>query len=252
MVGVFWFIWYDNCFIDIMKLQINWDNPKDVNRLFCIIREKMFQINNVKIIEVKWDDKEQITKLYQSLKGRMLNLNTDRLTRNERHRIIQDCCEKIFNADISSIYEGMKLDENPIYYTYAHLDTSKHITIGVSGKSTFLATLGINYLPFYIGKGVGDRCYDINRNETHRKVKQKLIGLNKEIEIYKIKDGLTEKEALIMESKFIDMLGLIPTGGKLSNLDEGMFSKERRLLYKKEFDILNNKIREDDLKKYIS
>jgi hypothetical protein len=39
-------------------------------------------------------------------------------------------------------------------------------------------------------------------------------------------------EALILESKLIDMFGLIASGGKLVNLDEGVNSKERRLKYK--------------------
>jgi len=37
-----------------------------------------------------------------------------------------------------------------------------------------------------------------------------------------------------LESKLIDMFGLIASGGKLVNLDEGVNSKERRLKYKDE------------------
>ena len=110
----------------------------------------------------------------------------------------------------------------------------KRYTIPIIGISTFAATLGMELIPFYVGKGVGDRAYDLNRNETHRKVRQKLQQFGQEVSVKILKSGLTEMEALILESKLIDMFGLIASGGKLVNLDEGVNSKERRLKYKDE------------------
>lgn len=45
------------------------------------------------------------------------------------------------------------------------------------------------------------------------------------------KDGLTELEALCLESKLIDIFGLIGKGDRLVNLDEGIKSQERQQIY---------------------
>lgn len=134
----------------------------------------------------------------------------------------------------------MVLDTRPIYYVYAHSDPDKNIAIGKCGKTTFAATIGMKKLPFYIGKGVHKRAYELNRNETHRKIRQKLHTFGKEIHVSILKDGMTELDALMMESKLIDIFGLITTGGRLVNLDEGINNKERRLLYKHELHDINS------------
>lgn len=52
------------------------------------------------------------------------------------------------------------------------------------------------------------------------------------VEVSVIKSNLTEIDALMLESKLIDIFGIIATGGNLVNLDEGINNKERQMLYK--------------------
>lgn len=120
-----------------------------------------------------------------------------------------------------------------MYYVYAHCDPGFKIALKKNGKTTFAATLGMEYVPFYIGKGSGNRAYDLNRNESHRKVRQKIQRFGKDVAVTILKDGLTELEALCIESKLIDIFGLISQrDGHLVNLDEGVSPNERRKLYK--------------------
>jgi hypothetical protein len=161
-------------------------------------------------------------------------------TRSQKNLRIFNACNKIYETDISSLYENLHLDISPIYYVYAHSDPSAMISAGRYGRSTFAATIGLTKLPFYISKGVGDRAYDLNRNETHRKFRQTLHKFNKEIEVSIFKSELTEVDALMIESKLIDIFGIIATGGNLVNLDEGINNKERQMLYKDALSELND------------
>ena len=190
---------------------------------------------NKKTFEVDFDSLDDCLKVLNQLKSRMGELHSrDIGSRNDRKKSLFSACQKIYETDITSVYSNLNLDLNPVYYVYTHSDPDKNIAIGKCGKSTFAATLGMTKLPFYVGKGAGDRAYDLNRNETHRKVRQNLHRFNKEINVGILQTGLTEIEALMIESKLIDIFGLITTGGRLVNLDEGINSKERRLLYKDE------------------
>lgn len=98
-------------------------------------------------------------------------------------------------------------------------------------------------MPFYVGKGSRKRVNDINRNETHRKVVQFLKEREKTPETFIIKENLSEKESLILESKLIDIYGLEIYGGYLTNLDEGYKFSERRNKYKKDYEIVCGKYR---------
>jgi len=190
------------------------------------------------IIDIDWDDIEAVRKLAQRAKSRALMLDTERKTTSERQAEIFNACMNILETDISHLYD--KSNQNRNYYVYAHCDTSKVLLkTKRDGKVAFAATLGLNHFPFYIGKGTGSRAYDVNRNETHRKIKQRLNTHGKDVEVSIVKSNLTSSEAFALESKLIDIFGVIGKGGKLTNLDEGKNSQSRRLLYLNDLKIVN-------------
>jgi hypothetical protein len=96
----------------------------------------------------------------------------------------------------------------------------------------------MDYFPFYIGKGTGPRYKELDRNETHRKVCQKIRALGNEPKVFLIKEGLTESAALAYEAKLIDIFGLIPHKGLLCNLDECLDVVRRRAVYRESYDAL--------------
>ena len=114
------------------------------------------------------------------------------------------------------------------FYIYVYLDP-RIVGEFIYGDYKF------DYQPFYVGKGVGDRCYDTNRNDSYAKKKQQINRNNQKIIIVKYKIDLDESEALSLESKFIDIFGLTAynTYSWLLNLDEGYNKEERRKMYQK-------------------
>jgi hypothetical protein len=189
----------------------------------------------MKKFELNWDDLDSVRKLFNQAKARYFELKREQdksPTKKERSYEIFAACNKIWSADISSIYENLQLDPVKKYYVYAHLDTTKKIAAGYNAITTFAASLGMTYFPFYIGKGTDSRCENLNRNETHRKVVQKIKIVGKEPIVYKLVENVSESEALQYEAKLIDIFGLIPQHGYLSNLDEGVNPDQRRTFYK--------------------
>ncbi len=187
------------------------------------------------INQMDFESAEDCKVLINKIRNHIAVLGSDDpsfISKNERCRRILHSCQKIMATDISSIYNGIELDTEKKYYVYAHLDTSKRVAIGKESKTTFAATLGMEYFPFYIGEGCGTRSHDLNRNETHRKVKQRLQTFGQEVQIKILFSDLTKLESLCIESKLIDIFGLKPNGGLLCNLDEGFAYKERREIYK--------------------
>lgn len=140
--------------------------------------------------------------------------------------------DSILNTDITSVIQADNTDKS--YYVYMHCDPTKKIHINHSAKEGFLAIkYNLTYVPFYVGKGQSNRLYDFNRNDSHRKIRTYIRKKDKEIIPVKIQENLTELEALSLESKLIDILGLksINQYGMLVNLDEGNNSLNRRMLY---------------------
>lgn len=201
------------------------------------------------LIEVDFTNLEDLEDLFNKVKVQVQSLRTEKkgFTKKEQQAKRFDSCINIYNTDISDLYKDIQLDTNPIYYVYAHCLDNK-IAIGKDGVTTWLASLGLNNMPFYIGKGTGNRAYNIDRNETHRKVKQKLGAFNQEVKVQIIKDGLTELEALCLESKLIDILGVMGKGGRLVNLDEGIKSQERQEKYMD--DLININTYHESIKKH--
>ena len=198
---------------------------------------------NIKTITVDFDSLEECKSLMNQIRSQIGQLSLAKdgfISKNERVKKVFDACYKIYSTDISEIYKDQTLDENRIYYVYAHGDPGFKIAVKKEGKSTFAATLGLENMPFYIGKGTGNRAFELDRNDSHRKIRQRLKTFNQEISVKIINDNLTAKEALMYESKLIDIFGLKSFGGRLVNLDEGINSKERRKLYANELNELSS------------
>lgn len=190
-------------------------------------------------IEVDYNNSSDIQAIIRKLKSRIGELDKNGRSRKQLASTKFRACCDIYATDISDLYVDQKLDSSPNYYVYAHCEPNK-IAIERDGVATWVATLGLDLIPFYIGKGTGNRAYDLNRNETHKKVRQKLKNFGQEVEVRIIKDGLTEIEALCLESKLIDMFGLLGKGGRLVNLDEGVKAKERQNRYKDKLTEIND------------
>lgn len=187
---------------------------------------------NKKIFEVDVDSLESLKATYSILKSYMGQLNSLSMgSRKDRNKLMFESCQTIWNTDITDLYSDLTLDDTPKYYIYAHCNPNTHIAIGKDGRSTFGASIGMKCIPFYIGQGTGNRAYDLNRNDTHRKERQRLKSFGQEIDITILKDNITEKESLMFESKLIDIFGTRSSGGILVNLDEGVRSKDRRGKY---------------------
>ena len=154
------------------------------------------------------------------------------ISKNESSILKFNAGMEIIETDISGIFRGCELDEVRRYYVYAHCYPDKKIVLNKRHwQSCILASVGGSHQPFYIGKGTGERCYDLNRNGTHKKIRQHIKKFGAEVEVTILRDNLTESEALELESKLIDIYGVQGKGGKLANLDEGIKCEERRALY---------------------
>jgi hypothetical protein len=219
-----------NClrFIEALPTQENLKVDIFANDLGVILG-----VMNSRTFTVDWDSAEGIDRVLHQLKSRIGELHA-RDGKSKRARKFEQlqACQQILETDISSVYAELPLDSERKYYVYAHLDPSRKIAVGVHSVTTFAATLGLTFFPFYIGKGIGDRCFDLNRSETHRKIVQRIKARGQDVEVVKLREGLTESEALQFEAKLIDIFGLIPYKGRLANLDEGMKPQERRSLYR--------------------
>lgn len=195
----------------------------------------------IKIFNVDWDSPREVSSLLHKLKGRRGELLQTRSRKKQTAADMFLACKAIFDANITHLYDGLLLDNTPKYYVYAHMNSAKKICVDVNGKTTFAATLGVTHFPVYIGKGVGERCFVLARNEIHKKLRQSLNNVGKELLIIKIAEGLSEVEALCLESKLIDIFGILPYGGMLSNLNEGHRPEKRRQCYRLEFGLMNRR-----------
>lgn len=110
----------------------------------------------------------------------------------------------IFEQDWSDVYPSD--NDKGEYYVYCHVNPSARI-LNI-GKQ-----YGGNYggEPFYVGKGIGNRAYDLKRNQGHGKMIKKLLsdGWESDDIVKIIFKGLSEQKALELESKLIYCFGSI-------------------------------------------
>lgn len=110
--------------------------------------------------------------------------------------------DDLMDEDWSTVYPRSGGDA--CFYVYAHVAPGP-VRVQCGGR------LALDWcgLPFYIGKGAGQRAWDLNRNEGHgQELRQlKARGIKPEQIVHVIKGGLTEAEALEMEAKFIHFFG---------------------------------------------
>lgn len=193
----------------------------------------------IKTIEFDTDDAESIKRARNVLATHLGQLNARHRGVSKNDGFVEkfNSCMDILGADIGSVYSAMNLDESPIYYVYLHCRPDKRIQVSKRHYTTSaIASIGATHIPFYVGKGAGTRAFDLDRNGTHRKVRQKLRSLGSDVHVTILKAGLTERDALALESKVIDILGVHGKGGCLVNLDEGASPIQRRALYQDAFD----------------
>ncbi len=104
----------------------------------------------------------------------------------------------LLRQDWSYLFEHAN-DLESYYYVYAHIDPNENPT------SLSVFDCDLKGTPFYIGKGKGQRVWDLNRNQGHGKRIRQIIkdGYPKNSIPAIIKDCLTEKAALELEAKLI-------------------------------------------------
>lgn len=194
---------------------------------------------------INWNSIKDLQKLRSKIDSRLSELKRTTNQGIKPNTIsVFNSCINIINTDISTLYLDLECSEvDNDYYVYAHCDPLYGLSSGQNGKSTFAPTLGLRYIPFYVGKGIGNRAYNLNRNESHRKIRQRSLAMGKEIQAFIIKDNLTKYEALALESKLIDIFGLKASGGWLVNLDEGHRASERRSLYLQDYLNINKMLK---------
>ena len=182
-------------------------------------------------MNIDWNSVESLKSLRSKIDRRLNQLVSTEKKHKKSHQSVFESCVQMYGTDITNLYDGFELSDERKFYVYAHCDPFYRLKADTNGKIAFASTLGIEYLPFYVGKGEGDRAYDINRNEGHRKRRQFIEKSEKAIQIKILKDNLTEREALMLESKLIDIFGLVSFGGWLLNLDEGINNALRKEIY---------------------
>ncbi len=194
---------------------------------------------DVRTITVDYDNisdlKRQITRLQERRKTLLRAVGAEQIVFDgSRHAVCK----------ILPIFEGVLDSGIPLtdlgaqsvraFYVYVHCNPLLPLSVLHSVKHLLLAKrFGLKFEPFYVGKGRDGRLYDTSRNDGYRKIKSRILGAGKEIIIRKVAQLLTEAEALALESKLMDVLGLRCHSGHglLVNLDEGEDAIERRRAY---------------------
>lgn len=176
----------------------------------------------IKTIEVDFDDPKDLKRNISILQNRRKTI----LRSIANYEVISFGTSKLNVNDIMDIFEilwNIKYDGEcgGDYYVYSHCNPLKKISINRDIREIFLASkFGLTHLPIYIGKGIGSRCFDLNRNDSHRKIRTQIRETNEDLHVVKLIENLSEQEALFEEQKLICLLGIISLNkqGMLVNL----------------------------------
>jgi len=125
----------------------------------------------------------------------------------------------LLDQDWSHLFAGG--DPEPKYYVYAHVNPTTPSSMRLQAGRLSLKFRGH---PFYIGKGCGERAYDLKRNQGHGALLRELLsdGATEKRIVHIVSKGLTESKALELESKLIYFFGTKYEQGRkgmLVNLD---------------------------------
>tara|TARA_R110000851_G_scaffold2651_1_gene10802 strand:+ start:73 stop:774 length:702 start_codon:yes stop_codon:yes gene_type:complete len=199
--------------VETLKLLIELAKNEIRERKKLVNREKRRTFIN-KLELSSYDNAKQFNKDAHKVNSEELRslLNKERKPQ-ERSKYLP----ALIDQDWSHLYPCESSTGN--YYVYAHSDPSDRIfTFGGKHGGSFGGQ------PFYIGKGIGDRAYNLKRNQGHgKKIKEVIDEGWDSIDIVHICfSGLSEQKALEIESKLIYFFGTKYDGGKsgtLYNLD---------------------------------
>jgi hypothetical protein len=139
-----------------------------------------------------------------------------RLNSNYRHLVLRDATEDeieaawirhfgaVMSGDWSSYF--VDTDGSSDYYVYLHFDPRVDRQIKLVHSDCSISVSGE---PFYVGKGIGLRAYDLKRNEGHGVILRQLRvdGFMAEDVVKIVASGLTQAKALEIESKLIHFFG---------------------------------------------
>lgn len=119
--------------------------------------------------------------------------------------------ENLISQDWNYLFCG-EYDSEEKYYVYIHYDPRF-----IDGPAT--RPNHLNGTPFYVGKGTGSRYSSKTRSKPHRDLIKEISGfgfcMDDIAKIYK--DGLSERDALILESKLITYYGCRSELGRLNS-----------------------------------
>lgn len=195
----------------------------------------MMKINIEVDFDCPSDIKKVISRLQKRRKKLLRSLGYDEVYFNgSKHNMdtLLPLMEGILATDLSSLYPTSTSQES--FYVYVHCNPLVPLDVRNNIKHLLLASrFRLTYTPFYVGKGMGDRYLKLKRNDSHRKIRTSILKKGSDVVATKIAEDLMESEALQLESKLIDILGLssLSKHGMLVNLDEGSCARQRRRLY---------------------
>jgi hypothetical protein len=183
-----------------------------------------------KELSVNWDSPKDLTRVISQLHNRKRELE-GHVGKKQKAKDRLSLMMEVWNTPVYLNDENLSSEKD--FYVYTHFTSDRrHFPCEKDSVSMFCHAVGMPSIPFYVGKGKGDRHSCKERNKGHQLVRKLSENRGDETQSFVLMGGLTEMEALVMEGKLIDIIGqrAIKTG-PLTNLDEGYRVKHRRRQY---------------------